>query len=68
MAAKASKLQVPLRLADESDDELVNAVFKSGKWKDHRDALVSCFDRACIEANCNRLRKSGEGATQNVGI
>ena len=47
MAAKASKLaccrcrcvlQVPLRLADESDDELVNALFRSGKWKDHKDA------------------------------
>ena len=31
-------LQVPLRLADESDDELVNALFRSGKWKDHKDA------------------------------
>ena len=25
-------------LADESDDELVNALFRSCKWKDHRDA------------------------------
>ena len=31
-------LQVPLRLADELDDELVNALFSSGKWKDHKDA------------------------------
>ena len=40
MAAKAivSLLQVPLRLADESDDELENALFRSGKWKDHQDA------------------------------
>ena len=31
-------LQVPLRLADELDDELVNALFSSGKWKEHKDA------------------------------
>ena len=24
---------MPLRLADESDDELVNALFRSGKWR-----------------------------------
>ena len=29
---------MPLRLADESDDEFVNALFRSGKWKDHKDA------------------------------
>ena len=29
---------MPLRLADESDDELVNVHFRSGKWKDHKDA------------------------------
>ena len=29
-----------LRLADEKDDELVNALFRSGKWNDHRDADV----------------------------
>ena len=35
-----SLLQVPLRLADrdESNDELVKAHFRSGKWKDHKDA------------------------------
>ena len=43
MAAKAStvsllQIPLPLRLADESDDELVNALFRSGKWKDHKDA------------------------------
>ena len=49
MAAKASKLQVPLRLADESDDELVNALFRSGKWKDHRDAQrVTHAQCACV--------------------
>ena len=31
-------LQLPLRLADESDDELVNALFRSGKWKNHKDS------------------------------
>ena len=39
MAAKArSLLQVPLRLVDESDDEHVYPLFRSGKWKDHKDA------------------------------
>ena len=40
MAAKAivSLLQVLLQLADESDNELMNALFRSGKWKDHKDA------------------------------
>ena len=32
-----SLLQVPLQLADESDDERVNVLFRSGKWKDHKD-------------------------------
>ena len=27
-----------LRLADELNNELVNALFSSGKWKDHKDA------------------------------
>ena len=39
MAARlVNLLHMPLRLADESDDDLVNALFRSGKWKDHKDA------------------------------
>ena len=60
MAANCAKaivslLQVPLRLADESNDELMNALFRSGKWKDHKDAqrvtirlCIKCFDGACV--------------------
>ena len=36
MADQASK--VPLQLVDESDDELVDAIFKCGKWKGHKCA------------------------------
>ena len=75
MAAKGL-LQVPLRLADESDDELVNAIFRSSKWKDHKDAkrvtmgLCNVSTGRVLEliAMAIRLRRSGEGATQNVGI
>ena len=69
-----SLLQVPLPLADESDDELVNAFFRSGKWKDHKDAqrvTIRLFDGASVAANCNGDR-SGDLSPQfptlpNVG-
>ena len=67
---------MPLRLADESDDELVNALFRSGEWKDHKDAkrVTMCLCNVStgrvlelIIAMAMGLRRSGEGATQNVG-
>ena len=68
---------MPLRLADESDDELENALFRSGKWKDHKDAQ-RVIKRLCNVSTGRVLQliamaigcacRSGEVATQNVGI
>ena len=72
-----SLLQVPLRLADESDDALENARFRSGKQKDHKDAQrvtmrlsteLGRILQLIAMAIGTRLRRSGERATQNVGI
>ena len=78
MAAKAivNLLHMPLRLADESDDDLVNALFRNGKWKDHKDAkrVTMCLCNVStgrvleLIAMAIGLRRSGEGAAQNVGI
>ena len=72
--AMASKLQVLLRLADESDDELVNAHFRSGKWKYHKDAqhvtmrLCNVSTGRVLELIATAICRAGRAGAQDSGM